>query len=1396
MFYSQFILAKKGPLGTIWIAAHLERKLRKNQVADTDIGVSVDSILFPEAPIALRLSSHLLLGVVRIYSRKVNYLFHDCSEALLKIKQAFRSTAVDLPPEESTAPYHSITLPETFDLDDFELPDNAFFHGNFVDHHISTREQITLQDTMDGLAYSTSQFGLDERFGDGDASQIGLELDEGLFLDKVSSAMHASDTLGFEEENVDLQTSIQPVTNFKEMDIDGAETSKDMPELLGDGCENLIDTNIKDPNIENDSACLHGDGIQPPDVNEVLPHGPIEGSSAEPDVMDVAFPAIRALPTDLIESAQAPSTPGLIEEAIPANVQEGPTLSLSRNTYLPNDVEGFMPDTGYNSHLESEDPDSTKSMPKVNLVNQLIEPDDHVGGSDPAVGFLSLNDRIEAHSVPGVENESPPLGSLQNAMVKKQEDSPSTIMMGPILPETTQSESSAPSILTEPNPNSPVPGCPDRTATQDELCRECGREISLQNKVLYNAAPSLPFDDKTNTNAKDIAAVCPGCSLKAPSLEAPCNEPTVSVVTIAANSLLTTDCESVSDGISEVENVPSKHKSEPLACKSVNPLETLKSSFHACHVLQACSSLENGHSVEITPNLSSSEIGLCTAETEGRETLHTGGTPAEVQGEDCSTDITDTNSKTPQMLEPALSEIEIKADLNKPDGYMENVTSNDTQLMTLNCSTSSELPAPEIVVLAPVGAPDLVDELVVQSTANEEGEGSVDRFKNLSGKKRHSMESTPVLQNDNSAKFSGVSRYKRSMDYIPDDDDVLSSILVGRRTPFLKMRPTPPPPQAASLKRPRMTPRVNVPKRKVLLDDTMVLHGDAIRQQLTSTEDIRRIRRKAPCTHREIWMIQKYLLEDEIFNEPLFTGMSAELSELQNESYCLRTAEVSNIDMNHSFGEVSGDLEPPRSPAVIKETGVEGMGEPIADKNDVEAQEATETVVLMENQPCEHPSSSLGCDAQVQTEALTDTPVMKVDLQGDGHSVVAANQAAIIGAEVPIPDSHSGDACNTDFSIEPYLQKSDVSCLSSDQKSVIQPTDDLGESTGKILQSIESTFVEKDNSIADRTNDSTAGMVEVNDGTLVLANGSFIAKDASIVPEIERGISVDVAPISLPQKCDDFEEIANDKNCAVEIGTDMLIDSLASGGNVNPSLPDVTLESNERTAGVIVTDDLVIEGISKGTSDVVDDVDVVNKVTNDGGGPSSNFCHTEMPQLSSTCPLQLNTNTENVLQNGGEENLTGCQEVELESAMDVEMPVADVVSMGDSCDFGHMLDGNDTEFLNVDDEAEPLEEEDNNMSSAVEGRFLENSGWSSRTRAVAKYLQSLFDDEAGHVRKVLPVDQLLAGKTRKEASRMFFETLVLKTKDYIHVEQENPFENINIKPRVKLLKSEFESSRG
>ena len=41
MFYSTQILAKKGPLGIIWIAAHMDSRLKRNNVFETSIPSSV-----------------------------------------------------------------------------------------------------------------------------------------------------------------------------------------------------------------------------------------------------------------------------------------------------------------------------------------------------------------------------------------------------------------------------------------------------------------------------------------------------------------------------------------------------------------------------------------------------------------------------------------------------------------------------------------------------------------------------------------------------------------------------------------------------------------------------------------------------------------------------------------------------------------------------------------------------------------------------------------------------------------------------------------------------------------------------------------------------------------------------------------------------------------------------------------------------------------------------------------------------------------------------------------------------------------------------------------------------------------------------------------------------------
>lgn len=45
---------------------------------------------------------------------------------------------------------------------------------------------------------------------------------------------------------------------------------------------------------------------------------------------------------------------------------------------------------------------------------------------------------------------------------------------------------------------------------------------------------------------------------------------------------------------------------------------------------------------------------------------------------------------------------------------------------------------------------------------------------------------------------------------------------------MLRVKPTPPPSEVTSMKRHRAAPRSGGPKRKVLMDETMVLHGEYV----------------------------------------------------------------------------------------------------------------------------------------------------------------------------------------------------------------------------------------------------------------------------------------------------------------------------------------------------------------------------------------------------------------------------------------------------------------------------------------------------------------------------------------------------------------------------------------
>uniref|UniRef100_A0A8C6T3W2 RAD21 cohesin complex component like 1 n=1 Tax=Neogobius melanostomus TaxID=47308 RepID=A0A8C6T3W2_9GOBI len=192
MFYTQLFTSKKGPLAKIWLAAHWERKLTKAHIFECNLENTIKDIISPKMKIGLRTSGHLLLGVVRIYSRKAKYLLADCSDALIKIKMAFRPGQTDLPVEELEATVKAITLMEDFTDFDTQLPDPS--NIDMVDHFSLNQcrtEEITLKEDFGNNFFNISDF-------DTQSNKLGL-----LDLSFQSFAEHA-DTFGDEGKGYDI----------------------------------------------------------------------------------------------------------------------------------------------------------------------------------------------------------------------------------------------------------------------------------------------------------------------------------------------------------------------------------------------------------------------------------------------------------------------------------------------------------------------------------------------------------------------------------------------------------------------------------------------------------------------------------------------------------------------------------------------------------------------------------------------------------------------------------------------------------------------------------------------------------------------------------------------------------------------------------------------------------------------------------------------------------------------------------------------------------------------------------------------------------------------------------------------------------------------------------------
>ncbi|XP_023552287.1 sister chromatid cohesion 1 protein 1-like [Cucurbita pepo subsp. pepo] len=202
MFYSHQLLARKAPLGQIWMAATMHAKINRRKLDKLNIIKICEEILNPSVPMALRLSGILMGGVVIVYERKVKILYEDVTRLLVEINEAWKVKAAPeptvIPKGKSVAKKEAVTRPKkdpkdvgdheaqsinfSYNTSPMKFQQTAFFtmrldsvdepyiHEKTVEDdashnfHQTDAENITLLERFDMYQSNTNTFNRFERF--------------------------------------------------------------------------------------------------------------------------------------------------------------------------------------------------------------------------------------------------------------------------------------------------------------------------------------------------------------------------------------------------------------------------------------------------------------------------------------------------------------------------------------------------------------------------------------------------------------------------------------------------------------------------------------------------------------------------------------------------------------------------------------------------------------------------------------------------------------------------------------------------------------------------------------------------------------------------------------------------------------------------------------------------------------------------------------------------------------------------------------------------------------------------------------------------------------------------------------------------------------------------------
>ncbi|KAF8000696.1 hypothetical protein HF325_004485 [Metschnikowia pulcherrima] len=326
---SELLVSRQGPLAHVWLASNYDKKLSKQQFLNTNIVASLSLILNRQVQpagdsasnnntITLRLSGQLLLGIVRIYSRKTKYLLDDIHETLHKLKTSFKyasgaslgsaAAPVNLPPQRTTL----------LNLSRITLQDQISGHDLFY------QEDLVLDEATDRIAQAVAQFPQETVEGQ------GLAVDEYDRSVEVGRRDEREPGADFDDADVDLDLDF-------DLDMDNSiEVGRDAQAALPDAEELLLD--IQGDKHDQESGAGAGPGGLP-DVNLDLdlPLGVTLGDTNTAENNDSDGPHEAQTPP---QTAQARSVVGISDAGVVRTTKRRLVVDSSEDVErgIPNDV--------------------------------------------------------------------------------------------------------------------------------------------------------------------------------------------------------------------------------------------------------------------------------------------------------------------------------------------------------------------------------------------------------------------------------------------------------------------------------------------------------------------------------------------------------------------------------------------------------------------------------------------------------------------------------------------------------------------------------------------------------------------------------------------------------------------------------------------------------------------------------------------------------------------------------------------------------------------------------------------------------------------------------------------------------------------------------------------------